>query len=128
MELANREPWTEYAACAGIADPEIFFNERNDLPAKIVCAGCPVKNDCLTYALRRRHLVGVWGGKSDKQRDAIRRKHGIKTVEEPKPINHGTYGGARAHRRRGQEPCSSCLRAESAYTAKKWARTKAAAR
>lgn len=34
---------------------------------------------------------------------------------KPKPVAHGTYKGARQHRRRGQPPCDPCRLAENAY-------------
>lgn len=45
-------------------DPELFFAE---LPAeveaaKVVCAACPVRQECLAGALGRREPYGVWGG------------------------------------------------------------------
>ncbi len=45
-------------------DPDLFFAE---LPhevevAKAVCAGCPLRNECLSGALDRREPYGVWGG------------------------------------------------------------------
>lgn len=33
------------------------------------------------------------------------------------PINHGSYGGAQAHRRRGEEACDDCKAAARAYAA-----------
>lgn len=38
-----------------------------------------------------------------------------------KPIDHGTYGGAQAHWRRGEKACSDCLAANAAYGAQ-WRR------
>ncbi len=45
-------------------DPEVFFAE---LPAEVeaakrVCAGCPVRQECLAGAVSRREPYGVWGG------------------------------------------------------------------
>lgn len=36
--------------------------------AKKVCAGCPVLERCLNYALDNRIEHGVWGGASERQR------------------------------------------------------------
>lgn len=77
MELFNNEPWTKDAACRGMG-PELFFIEAggygpdND-PRTIVCEGCPVKRECLEYALPHDKWTGVWGGTSDRERIAIRR-------------------------------------------------------
>jgi hypothetical protein len=32
-----------------------------------------------------------------------------------RPIDHGTIGGAAAHRRRGERPCALCLDAVARY-------------
>ncbi len=36
--------------------------------AKAVCAGCPVRDECLDYALASRQRFGVWGGMSEQER------------------------------------------------------------
>lgn len=36
--------------------------------AKKICATCPVKDQCLEYALDQRIDHGVWGGASERQR------------------------------------------------------------
>jgi len=41
--------------------------------AKAICAGCPVRSDCLDEGLRRREW-GVWGGLIKEERDEIRAK------------------------------------------------------
>jgi len=62
-------PWYEFASCRE-HDPEIFFPDKGDSPnrAKRICAGCPVRIDCLNYALRHGVRYGVWGGLSDRER------------------------------------------------------------
>ncbi|MGH8328620.1 MAG: WhiB family transcriptional regulator [Steroidobacteraceae bacterium] len=54
-------------------DPEAFFPDKGDstAAAKRVCAGCPVRAECLEYALQRGERYGVWGGTSERQRRAI---------------------------------------------------------
>lgn len=68
------EPWMNDGACIG-ADPEVFFIERgaSAAPAKAVCAGCPVREQCLDYALDNCEKFGVWGGKSERERRRLRR-------------------------------------------------------
>jgi WhiB family redox-sensing transcriptional regulator len=41
--------------------------------ARMVCANCSVKVDCLEYALRYRIEHGVWGGASERERRRILR-------------------------------------------------------
>ena len=40
--------------------------------AKAVCAGCPVREACLEFALANDERWGVWGGTSERQRRAMR--------------------------------------------------------
>lgn len=68
-------PWAAQAACRG-ADQTVFFPVRGELvgPARRVCAGCPVRESCLEYALANNEKFGVWGGKSERERRRIRRR------------------------------------------------------
>ena len=49
--------------CAS-ADAELFFSESTaDVErAKALCAGCPLRRECLEGAMERREPYGVWGG------------------------------------------------------------------
>lgn len=64
-------PWMQAAACAG-AGPEPFFpeygGEESMRDAIRVCKGCPVREDCLLFALRSGERFGVWGGLTPRQR------------------------------------------------------------
>ena len=74
--------WRDLAACRpGEPDayPEIFWPVGTDGPAKrqtraakAICRGCPVRNDCLTWALENAE-GGIWGGKTDEERRRMRR-------------------------------------------------------
>lgn len=68
--------WEERAAC-GTADPEVFFagTLREERIAKRTCAVCPVRLECLSYALSARVEHGVWGGLTDRERRAVARGH-----------------------------------------------------
>ena len=57
------------------ADPELFFPVSASGPsldqitqAKAICAGCPVRQQCLAFALNTRQNHGVWGGMSEEER------------------------------------------------------------
>jgi WhiB family redox-sensing transcriptional regulator len=67
--------WEERARC-GEYDPEIFFDPtaRAERRAKSICAQCPVRLDCLAYALSVRAEFGVWGGLNGKERSSMLRR------------------------------------------------------
>jgi len=56
-------------------DTEIFFPEKGESgrEAKAVCARCEVRAECLSYALARVELMGVWGGEGERARRRMRR-------------------------------------------------------
>ncbi len=60
---------------AGTHDPEIFFPEKggSSREAKRICSECPVRIECLNYALRRDERYGVWGGMSERERRRLKR-------------------------------------------------------
>lgn len=68
-----KEPWLADAACIGV-DTNIFFPGRGRTPAeaKEICGGCPVRAECLEYALRENVQGGVLGGESDRARRTMR--------------------------------------------------------
>jgi len=67
--LVGSPVWWFEGLCAQ-TDPELFFPEKGGSvrEAKAVCAGCPVRGDCLEYALAHGERYGVWGGTSEHER------------------------------------------------------------
>lgn len=67
--------WRTQAACVG-HDPEMWFPVPGDAAdkAKRICRGCPVRRDCLFFALRHPTATrcGIWGGTSRTERDELR--------------------------------------------------------
>lgn len=67
--------WKDDGLCAEV-DPDLFFPETGARTtagdAKKVCLACPVRLQCLEYALSHGE-TGIWGGMTDRQRKAIRR-------------------------------------------------------
>lgn len=63
----------EHALCTEV-DSEIFFPHPggNPLPAKAICARCPVRRPCLEYAVEHQ-VAGVWGGTTADQRRHLSR-------------------------------------------------------
>lgn len=59
--------WADQAACRG-TDPDVFFPERGDrgqrpaAEARRLCASCPVRVECLDYAIQAKERWGIWGG------------------------------------------------------------------
>jgi WhiB family transcriptional regulator, redox-sensing transcriptional regulator len=72
FELERPEDWTVDALCAQV-DPDAWFPEKGGttVPAKLICAHCPVLVECLAYALRHHERDGVWGGTSPRERRAM---------------------------------------------------------
>jgi len=74
--------WQVDAACR-TADPELFFAAEDlghEPPARAaermraareVCVACQVSRACLSYALRHREPVGIWGGRTADERRAL---------------------------------------------------------
>ena len=72
--------WRHRAVCRD-EDPELFFPIGNTGPAllqiaeaKAVCHRCPVMEQCLTWALTTSETAGVWGGTSEDERRAMKRR------------------------------------------------------
>ena len=55
------------------SDPSAFFPEHgvSYYVAKQLCRLCPVKLECLEYALGANETYGVWGGLSPDERDRL---------------------------------------------------------
>ena len=72
--------WWSLAACQH-ADPDLFFPVSGMGPgraqlvgAKAVCDRCPVRSDCLRYALAAGPVQGIWGGTSEDERRLLRQR------------------------------------------------------
>jgi WhiB family redox-sensing transcriptional regulator len=69
--------WLDDAKCRGM-DHEIFFPPRGSNArlekALETCSVCPVATECLEYALGTKQDVGIWGGKSTRQRRIIQQE------------------------------------------------------
>jgi WhiB family redox-sensing transcriptional regulator len=72
--------WRHRALCRD-EDPELFFPIGNSGPAllqieeaKTVCRRCPVEEMCLQWALESGQDAGVWGGMSEDERRALKRR------------------------------------------------------
>jgi hypothetical protein len=94
-------------------DPERYFPHGGpQVDAEALCTGCHVLAQCLAYALDATDnagypLGGVWGGTRATERKRMNKGR----RRPPQEISHGTEGGYKAHRRRGEDACGSCLEA-----------------
>lgn len=126
-------PWATKARCRGM-DPNIFMPELGDPVKEIkeICNGnqrvvvnrdrqaketigeppCPVREECLQYALEIPGvLVGIFGGRSQKERRGM-------TPEKPSKnaiqrIQHGTLAGFKAEFKYRLEHCDECIKANN---------------
>lgn len=75
--------WQQLAACRD-TDPELFFPEVDDytapetaaqlFAAAKVCVSCPVRRECLIYAVDSGQSFGIWAGRTPSELRAIRRQ------------------------------------------------------
>ncbi|HEX9644431.1 MAG TPA: WhiB family transcriptional regulator [Acidimicrobiia bacterium] len=72
--------WQPIALCRG-NHSHLFFppssaerkdeRERRESRAKSICLACPVKGQCLEYAMAIREPYGIWGGLTESERRTI---------------------------------------------------------
>jgi WhiB family redox-sensing transcriptional regulator len=98
--------WRSLAACMS-ADPDLFFPIASAGPAlsqaeeaKAVCAGCRVRRSCLEFALATGQAHGVWGGTTEEERQAMRKR--TRPGSSPPPAHRRPP--ARPQRRHRQPP------------------------
>jgi WhiB family transcriptional regulator, redox-sensing transcriptional regulator len=79
LQMSERT-WQLRAACRGPASALFFpptYPERKEerdareAKAKAICAECPVRAECLDYALSIREPHGIWGGLTEAERRAL---------------------------------------------------------
>lgn len=81
--------WRKQAACAN-SDTSKFFPSKGKeaktqhviSAARLVCARCPVRSECLEFAVKNTVMYGIWGGL---------------TREERKKVKDGDYARAVKH-------------------------------
>lgn len=122
--------WADEALCAGL-DSELWFpaevsrrgrhRHGDDRDAKRICGSCPVIDQCLQHALDHGEADGVWGGMSPEERRELKRVR-LRPMSE---MDHGTEAGAKAHQRRGEDPCPRCQSAAALAARERKARRKA---
>jgi WhiB family redox-sensing transcriptional regulator len=78
--------WQLDAACRG-EDSALFFapnyfekreeKDGREVRAKAICARCPVRVECLEYALEIRETHGIWGGLNEFERRQLLRHRAL---------------------------------------------------
>lgn len=110
-------------SCIGDPDPDLWFpkdghsstrNREREAEARKICSTCPVRSECLTYAIENRE-TGIWGGTDEAERRLILRRMRRKGEAPPAPKRGlapcGTPAAARRHWRRGEPACMACAEA-----------------
>lgn len=74
IELPDQS-WKAQAACVGLP-ATLFYPENSTMvpkEAKAICwERCPVREQCLQFAIETPELHGLWGGLTPKQRRPLR--------------------------------------------------------
>jgi WhiB family redox-sensing transcriptional regulator len=81
MSLLDQFPAFEEIGHCVYVDPELFHPLEYDVAWKLeqvrpVCAGCPARRECLTYALTH-DVDGIWAGTTLDDRRTLQQSHGI---------------------------------------------------
>lgn len=70
--------WQDKAACIGY-DPDLWFPEwpkpNEYRQARRICSGCPVRSECLQFALESDNRYGMFGGLTPGERESIKMRH-----------------------------------------------------
>jgi WhiB family redox-sensing transcriptional regulator len=72
------QDWRANGLCSQ-ADPDLWFavGALEHKRAKTICRQCPVRRECLVYAMDEPVDHGIWGGLTERERRSFRRKaHG----------------------------------------------------
>jgi WhiB family redox-sensing transcriptional regulator len=75
VEADPRRTWAARALCID-ADPDVFFPAADGAadPAQRICEPCPVRGQCLAYAIVADEPFGIWGGLGQRERQTLRRQ------------------------------------------------------
>lgn len=62
---------------AAFGDTSDYYSE-----AKSICDVCPIKDQCLTYALEQKERFGMWGGTTPIERRRVERRERRRKLQE----------------------------------------------
>ena len=107
--------WMDDAACKGW-DIDLFFPERKRpgmyADGVRICISCPVRVQCLEYAISNNIRHGLWGGMTGYERIAYAIEHGI--IHRPYTDcgdMKGTTAGYHRERILNIPHCDACAKA-----------------
>ena len=76
-EPLTDQEWRQDAACVG-HDPELWFPPDGDQEvtgmAVRICAGCPVRRQCLAWSIQVDDHYAILGGLTKRQRTALKKR------------------------------------------------------
>lgn len=80
----DQQHWRRHAKCGDLPLAEadrLFFVDvgRRSTEAKTYCSTCPVRRECLTFAITYNE-VGIWAGFTVKERKSLRNSVGVPNV------------------------------------------------
>jgi WhiB family redox-sensing transcriptional regulator len=72
--------WQDRGRCRDL-DTDLFYppldsetslqRRAREAAAKAVCEGCPVRVECLAWAIASNEQLGVWGGLNERERQLL---------------------------------------------------------
>ena len=101
--VSGSREWVEQAACAkpyAMTLHDAWFGPSEDDPdykgtvipkeyrktAKGFCLVCPVKQECLDYAMKNDIRHGIWGGKTPEERTGLRNARAARAAKEREEV------------------------------------------
>jgi WhiB family redox-sensing transcriptional regulator len=94
-EESDEYVWMLHARCRGANPTEFFPSDGTGVErAQRVCGSCPVRRECLEYALLHRIEHGVWGGASERERRRILRRRREVTITADGPAREAVVAPA----------------------------------
>jgi WhiB family transcriptional regulator, redox-sensing transcriptional regulator len=73
LDGEHERDWRDQALCQYV-DPDLWHPPKggSTVQAKRICRSCPVRAECLEFALANNEPFGIWGGLSERERRSIR--------------------------------------------------------
>ena len=113
---------TDWSLAKCIGKTKTFFDDRTSRVqrAKLICTSCPLKSDCLKWALEHREAWGVLAGLDYHELRIVAVSLGYEPPNR-KEIEHGTERAWAWHRRQKMkdpthETCQPCIDAYNSAT------------